>query len=411
MNQEILPHNSRVYQEDGLWKLRLRDGPPSGKRQEGGSAIEPVWLGPAVGAGRLTRNEAHRLAWVASRYLVSRLPQDVIVKQSNMTVAEFVEHKFAPEHIAAKRLAGRAHYRAILKHVLKPEEVDRVFHGERVHPRSKLKTIPDWPYLSNLRLCDARTDHIQELVSAALARGYAPQTVTHIRNVVNAIFAHAKREQCFMGENPAGPVKLSEITRRQARPLTFAETKDVLGKMEYPEREMMLITVFTGMNMVEICGLQWKYVNLETVERTVDGEAIPPRTIAVRKKWCRGELELVKECRERYIRIPEPLLQPLRTLRRRPSFTGPEDFVFVSRAGTPVNQTNILERRLKPISKLAQVPALSWHLFLRTREALASELGKVFQYYMGVMVRQGTDREQCREHTWHCRTQSRHSSL
>ena len=229
MNQEILPHNSRVYQEDGLWKLRLRDGPPSGKRQEGGSAIEPVWLGPAVGAGRLTRNEAHRLAWVASRYLVSRLPQDVIVKQSNMTVAEFVEHKFAPEHIAAKRLAGRAHYRAILKHVLKPEEVDRVFHGERVPPRSKLKTIPDWPYLSHLRLCDVRPDQIRQITSAAFQRGYSAHTVKHIRNLVSAIFSFAKESQCFSGDNPVSSVKLPEAIPKSAGTLTFAQAKEALS--------------------------------------------------------------------------------------------------------------------------------------------------------------------------------------
>ena len=37
-----------------------------------------------------------------------------------MTMADFVEKLFVPEHVAIKGLAGRTHYRAILKHVLTP---------------------------------------------------------------------------------------------------------------------------------------------------------------------------------------------------------------------------------------------------------------------------------------------------
>jgi integrase len=292
---------------------------------------------------------------------------------------------------------------------LTPEEVDRVFHSEAGSSKTKLRTISDWPYLGNLRLCDARPDHIQGLVAAALARGYSPQTVTHIRNVVSAIFSHAKKERCFTGENPASPVKLTDRPRKQDRVLTFAETKEVLGAMEYPEKEMTLIAVFAGLNVVEICGLQWKYVNLSIAMQDTDGESIPPRTIAVRKQWYRGELGRVKNCRVRNVPISQPLLQVLLKLRSREKFTGPDDFVLVSRAGTPVNQTNVLERRLKPISKQVQVPMLSWHLFLRTRKALVAEFGQLFQFYMSTVTHSAPERAPRSGHNWHCRTQSRRS--
>jgi len=38
----------------------------------------------------------------------------------------------------------------------------------------KLKAIPGWPYLSNVRICEARSGHVQRLVTAALASGYSP---------------------------------------------------------------------------------------------------------------------------------------------------------------------------------------------------------------------------------------------
>src|ERR1700680_2852029 len=51
------------------------------------------------------------------------------------------------------------------------------------------------------------------------------------------------------------------------------------------------------MNVAEICGLQWKRVNLTEAWSNTDGESIPPRTIAVRKQWYRGELGGLKKSR------------------------------------------------------------------------------------------------------------------
>ena len=46
--------------------------------------------------------------------------------------------------------------------------------------------------------------------------------------------------------------------------------KAVLERMRYPEKEMTLLAIVTGMNVAEICGLQWKHVNLSALGR--DGE-------------------------------------------------------------------------------------------------------------------------------------------
>jgi len=90
----------------------------------------------------------------------------------------------------------------MLKHVLFPEAVERVFRANPNPPRMKLKANPDWPYLNNVRLCDARPDHIHRLTTAAIERGYSSQTVTHIRNVVSAIF-HTLGENNIIGKQPS----------------------------------------------------------------------------------------------------------------------------------------------------------------------------------------------------------------
>jgi hypothetical protein len=46
---------------------------------------------------------------------------------SSLCMALFIETKFIPDHVEHKSFAGRTHYQAILKHILKPETVERMF--------------------------------------------------------------------------------------------------------------------------------------------------------------------------------------------------------------------------------------------------------------------------------------------
>jgi len=150
---------------------------------------------------------------------------------------------------------------------------------------------------------------------------------------------------------------------------------------------MTLIAILTIMNMAEICGLQWKRVNLTDAWSNTDGEPIPPRTIAVRQQWYGGEFGSVnKKSRNRNLPIPEPLIPVLLGLSQRAKFTGPEDFVLVSQAGAPINEKNIAVCRLKPIGRDLQMPWLSWHVFRRTHTTLVYEFGMRFQDRMAMMA-------------------------
>lgn len=107
----------------------------------------------------------------------------------------------------------------------------------------------------------------------------------------------------------------------------------------------------------------------------MDGEPIPPKTIAVRKQWYRGELlEPNWKSRNRNLPIPDLLLPTLLGLNRRGKYTGPDDFVLASSAGTPINEHYISARRLRPIGKALEMPWLSRRVFHRTRASLLNEL-------------------------------------
>jgi integrase len=378
-----LPYHVDLYREGGAWKFRVNENLFNVRGFKEHSWREPVHIGPAIGPNRLTRKQAQRAVW---ERLPFGQPAHEVSPDGGMTIAEFVENSFVPEHVAIKGLAGRTHYRAILKHVLTPEEVQRVFKLEPYKSLTRLTAISDWPYISHLRLSETRPEHIERLMLAAQARGYSMQTVTHIRNVVSAIFSHARKANCFHGLNPASQVAVPGMSRKEAHLLSLPELKAVLERMRYPEKEMTLLAVVTGMNVAEICGLQWKHVNLSTTWQGQNGESIPGRSIAVRKQWYRGELNSVKIGRTRNVEIPELLIPVLARLRERGRFTQPEDFVLVSEAGTPVNETNIASRRLKLVGQDLAMPWLSWHVFRRTRKEYLDRFGAEFVERMAAVL-------------------------
>src|SRR5215472_1245043 len=55
-----------------------------------------------------------------------------------LTVADFVERSYIPDFVAIKRPAGRAHFQAILKHILPPERVAEAFAATGEQARNTL---------------------------------------------------------------------------------------------------------------------------------------------------------------------------------------------------------------------------------------------------------------------------------
>jgi integrase len=299
-----------------------------------------------------------------------------LASHPSTTILEFVERRFIPEFVSIKRRASRSYFSAILKHVLHPEQVIRAFGASPGRTKNKLTAVPDWPYLDSLQMCEINAEIIQNLTSTAMKRGYSTQTAMHIRNVIRSVFSHAIRTGCYSGPNPATLVTLPSMTRKEPHALSLAQLKDVMNAMRHPEKNIAAFALLTELSVAEICGLQWKYLNLSHTNRLVEEEFVPPRTIAVRLQSYRGEFGAVPESRRRLVRVPEPLFSLLRDLKARSEFTAPQDFVLVSRNGTPIHPENIAARRLKSIGRSFAAPWLSWRVFNRTRINLKSEAGR-----------------------------------
>lgn len=326
----------------------------------------------ALKGGSGERPESNPAGQSARRAPVSRKELPV----AELALADYVEQKFIPNHVSFKTDAGRKHYQAMLKHILTPEAVARMFaayHGSSKRRLRRLKTLPDWPYLDDIRLCDLNADHVRQLTSSASARGYSPQTIKHIRNVLGKVIAHARKEGFFGGENPVSGIKPPTILHRNVHKLTMADAKAILKRMPYPHREIALITMTTGMAVAEICALRWRDINLTKTSVQCDGEVIPPHHAFVKRQFNDASNEPAATSRMRIVEIPEPLVRRFQQLKRGARQCDPETLILTHLGGPPFNPGDTCSR-LELIGREVGLPWLSWPALKRAHQALLSEL-------------------------------------
>lgn len=381
----------------GYWRVRWREDQIKGDRTGKYAWSRFHDVGPATGPCKMTRKEAQRAVW--ENYL-SRLDQNMRAPQSILTVREFVDRRFLPEHVTLLKTGGRTHYEAVLKYVLEgiPEERAR---------RSGVKMVRDahghlhWPEetgrrrfgLGDSRLRDVDHEDVQRLVSEAIERGYSVQTARHIKNCVSAIFQFAEEIRWFSGRNPARFVRLPELTRRPVRVLSFDELKTLLAGLPPMARAMVLCASLTSMNVAEVCGLRWKRVNLTAEAVIVDGESLPAHHLAVREQWYLGQWGSVKTAsRRRILPMPTVLVEALADLLKRgsePVSRGahnpeswvqlpaplPDSPVFAGKSGRPVDQSAVLNRHVRKAAAAIGADKLGWHDLRRTFATLADQLG------------------------------------
>ena len=306
----------------------------------------------------------------------SCLDHEVHNRVASMSLADFVRQKFIPEFVENKGSAGRAYFHDLLKYIVLTENGVHASLDTSGRKITKRNTIANWPYMGSLRLCDISEEMVQQITSTAMASGYSLQTVTHIRNVIRTIYSHATKACGYTGKNPAALVPLPAVVHRDKHVLTLAELKEVMTLMRSPESVIALFALLTDMNLVEISGLRWQYLNLSGNAQLVGEDWIPAKTIAVRNQWYRGEFRPVSISRKRFLPVPDLLCSILRDLRCRKQFTRPSDFVLASHSGSPVFPGNVAKRRLKSIGQSCDMPWLSWKVFSRTHFRLKSEYGR-----------------------------------
>jgi integrase len=153
-----------------------------------------------------------------------------------------------------------------------------------------------------------------------------------------------------------------------------------LERASFVAYAIVLLSVTTSMNIAELLGLRRKRVNLSPDAVMLGDRSLDGRSIAVRENFYRRVFGTVKKkSRKRDLPIPRAVLPVLQKLMGGSKFKGPDDLVFCTDKGTPLDEKNLMNRTIKPAAKKLGMPWMGWHVFRHTHSTLGEDFGMAFQ--------------------------------
>lgn len=368
-----------LMERSGWWMLRYSVDTPEIDPQTGRPKREriTVVLARSTGPEAICKSDANR-----QRVDYMRGIDRFAVRPSSMrTLKEFVELRFYPDRDPGMKPTGRQFYRSVLgKHVL--------------------------PVLGDYALREIIPARIQALITMKLQAGMSVQTCAHIRNCLSAVLRHARAMQWFVGELPTAAVRLPKMKRRPRRAMTWEQVCSVANVLPEPVATLVVFLTVTGLRIGEAMGLRWKWLNLTEAARIVDGEVVPPLSVAVRENWVLSGYQTLKTSSSmRNVPLPAWIIPKLLALKFHALYQDDEHPVFTSRDKKsekklrdkkgmirPLDQHNVAKRLLKPAAasvglgtpaqpKTETSPAkparswVRWHVFRHTNATLADMAG------------------------------------
>lgn len=287
-------------------------------------------------ASVLTRKQAWKLAQEHLR----PLNHGKVTPLSDVTFGEFIERHFVPTFLPTLKLATQKKYLSTINNHL-------------------------FPAFGSIRLCEIGTLDLQRFVLAKMQSGLGWESCDLLRNLVSKAFNVAKTWNFYAGENPASGVLLPEKRPvREKHVLDQAQIQPLLDLLREPCRTMVLLGLLTGMRIGEILGLRWADVDLVACQ------------LRIRQTICRGTVNTPKtKGSSRLLPLPPPVIRALVTIRPDSTQITDTTLVFTTAQKTPLSDTNLLHRHLKPAGHKIGAPWLSWHTLRRTHATLLQLAG------------------------------------
>jgi integrase len=196
------------------------------------------------------------------------------------------------------------------------------------------------------------------------AEGLSRSTVAHLRWDLRALFKLGLAEGFIDRDPTAALYTPREATVEPTRAMTGKEVEQYIAALDFRERVIVHLAIFTGMRPGEILGLQREHVSEDC------------RTITIKQRLYRGDIDTPKtNSSKRTVAVP-PKTAAL--LREWMSLVGgrKEAWVFASEnSETPMWRDNVWYRQMKP--KLDPI-GLGWASFQalrRTHASLGHEAG------------------------------------
>jgi integrase len=214
----------------------------------------------------------------------------------------------------------------------------------------KVQIEPKW---GGLRLDQVKAIEVEKWLRSL---DYAPATKTKIRNIMSAVFNHAKRHG-MIPTNPIQGVRCSSKRRREPDILTPLEFRSLLAELPHFARVMVLLAGTTGLRRSELIALKWKDVDFESCQ------------IDVNKSCVRAQLGETKTLASaRPASIHPSVAHALKEWQKSSLYSAVDDFLFPSlreRGAIPVWPDMVLQKIIRPAANRAGIAGkkIGWHSF------------------------------------------------
>jgi integrase len=166
----------------------------------------------------------------------------------------------------------------------------------------------------------------------------------------------------FPGQNPAFGASVPKGAAKERRALSSDEAIRLVAALpagQYTVLGALLVT--TGLRIGEAAALKWGRIDFAR------------ETITVAENYTKGRWTTPKTAKSlRTVPAPRLLLDALNALR---DGRGPDDTVFVTGHGNPLDADTTRAKILKPAAKRAGVPWATWHSFRHSNATMTDELG------------------------------------
>lgn len=185
----------------------------------------------------------------------------------------------------------------------------------------------------------------------SLCRSLSRWYVQKIRNLFHTIMEEAI-DQEYVERNPVAKTRIHKEKDASDRYLTLDEIAS-LEKLEGRERLVFHMMTLLGLRPGELFARRWRDWQEDRLSIADD-------------VW-RGTIDQTKtETSRAFVSLPQLLRRELETYRRLSHWTDPEDFIFCSRRGIPLDAHNYLRRVFKQSCKQLGVEDVTFQCFRRT---------------------------------------------
>lgn len=231
------------------------------------------------------------------------------------------------------------------------------------------------PFFGKLRLSEITPLKVQDFLMAMQDKGTTPATVGKIYRVLKVILRYAISLD-LIDRDPTLAIKPPRVEREEMRFLTPEEVNILLEAVDGDARDILSTAVFSGLRQGELLALRW---------RDIDFEA---GVIRVTRSYhsSGGFSDLKTSASRRNVPMIPRLASILRARHEAKGRPDPEDLVFPSAAGTPLDRHNLVSRIFEPALERAGLKRIRFHDLRHTYASLCIAAGmdpKALQRAMG----------------------------